>query len=65
MVDLASMRDAIKDLHGDPDKINPLVLYFFFFFLHFCGNVSIPATLSMCITLYRILLLYVLEIYEL
>lgn len=28
MVDLASMREAIKDLGSDPDKINPLVYGF-------------------------------------
>lgn len=28
MVDLASMREAIKDLGSNPDKINPLVYSF-------------------------------------
>lgn len=30
MVDLASMREAIKDLDSNPDKINPLVTIFSF-----------------------------------
>lgn len=29
MVDLASMREAIKDLDSNPDKINPLVNIFY------------------------------------
>lgn len=30
MVDLASMREAIKDLGSNPEKINPLVDIFMF-----------------------------------
>lgn len=33
MVDLASMRDAMKELGSDPDKINPLVHLLFSAFL--------------------------------
>lgn len=40
MVDLTCMRDAMKELGSDPNKINPLVcklsiimLFFFFFIL--------------------------------
>lgn len=35
MVDLASMRDAMKELGSDPDKINPLVQFLFSWFQHY------------------------------
>ena len=33
MVDLAAMRDAMKNLNNDPNKINPLVCFCFYIFI--------------------------------